>query len=107
MYCVHKVGQYTNQELKSMKSLESYNYFKNGFVQAIQTSLCTVDQDGKHASAVDKENAKNEETNEVVFMKANVLPSQRVGKKAEPYKAWVLCRRTGEILSGHCTCMAG
>ena len=82
MHCVHKVGQYTNQELKSMKSLEAYNYFKNGFVQAIQTAVCTRDV----TSSVDSQKADREEANEVVFMKANVLPSQRVGEKGGAVK---------------------
>ena len=98
MYCVHKIGQYTSQELKSMKSLESYNYHKNGFVQTIHTCSYHVSSEASSSQAEDEE---------FVFLKACVLPSQRVGKKTDPYVAWVLCRRTGEIMSGHCTCMAG
>ena len=85
-YCVLKTGLYTNQQIKAYRSLEAHNYFENGFVQELHT-----------AEACDG----------AVFLKAKVLPSQRVGQKAQPYVAWVLCETTGEVVSAHCTCMAG
>lgn len=85
-YCVMKTGFYTNQQLKAYRSLEAHNYFENGFVQELLTARACDD---------------------AVFIKAKVLPSQRVGQKAQPYSAWILCTAMGEVISAHCTCMAG
>lgn len=87
VYCVLRSGLYKTEEMKAYRSLEAYNYFESGFVQEILTA------DVRSKSAV--------------FVKGSVLPSQRVGQKAKPYQAWVLCKKTGEVMTGHCTCMAG
>ena len=92
VYCVHKMGIYTQDQMCAFRSLEAHNYFLNGFVGEIRTKTFKIASAGAP---------------EVVFMRSDVLPSQRVGKTSKPYHTWVLCRTTGEVLSAHCTCMAG
>ena len=89
VYCVLRTGMYATEQMKAYRSLEAYNYFESGFVQELLTH---------EARAGSKT---------VVFVKGSVLPSQRVGQKAQPYVAWVLCEASGVVLGGHCTCMAG
>ena len=89
VYCVLRTGMYGADEMKAYRSLEAFNYFESGFVQEMLTHKV---QEGART---------------VIFVKASVLPNQRVGQKAQPYVAWALCEATGTILTGHCTCMAG
>ena len=89
VYCVLRTGMHGADEMKAYRSLEAFNYFESGFVQELLTHKV-------------QEGAKT-----VMFVKASVLPSQRVGQKAQPYVAWALCEASGTILTGHCTCMAG
>ena len=88
VYCVLKTAFYTNEDVKAYRSLQAHNYFENGFVQTIKTTAAGTG-------------------NSMVFMKADVLASQRVGVKNIPYKAWVLLKKAGQIMTAHCTCMAG
>lgn len=89
VYFVLRSGLYKNEEMKVYKSLDAYNYFLSGFVQELKTARLSTS------------------TTKLVCMKANVLPSQRVGQKSQPYVSWVLCKDTGEVVTGHCSCMAG
>ena len=41
---------------------------------------------------------------DAVVIKGEVKPSQRSGVL---YKTWVAVKKSGEVISGHCTCMAG
>lgn len=89
VYFVLRKGLYTCQEMKAYRSLEAFLYFESGHVQEVLTKKVDVGQ------------------KKVVFLRSKVLPSQRVGVKTKPYEAWVLCEESGEVISGHCTCMAG
>ena len=41
----------------------------------------------------------------LIALKAHVKPSQRLSQK--PHEAWVVFDKAGNIITGHCTCMAG
>ena len=70
--------------MKNYRSMESYIFFKSGWVQEI-FHLST----GK-ANTV---------------LKAQVRRSQRVMES--PHSAWVAANKDGVVLAAHCTCMAG
>ena len=87
-YFVETSCFYTRAEVKNVKSLEGYQFFVLGHVQRI-TFYDPGIQDYK-------------------YLNADVLPSQRnPTKKADYYKAWIIAHKNGEILTAHCTCMAG
>ncbi|KAL5013934.1 hypothetical protein ScPMuIL_008204 [Solemya velum] len=82
-YLIHTVSAYTFDELRSKKSLEAYNYFLCGWVQDI-----------RHATIEDR----------CVFT-ARVRHSQRT---TDPFLVpWLIAEKSGCVLCGHCTCMAG
>ena len=71
--------------MKSRKSLEAHNQFRNGWVQTVF-----------HIEAPQN----------LVIFKANVTPSQRLNES--PHTPWVAISRGDEaIIAAHCTCMAG
>lgn len=72
------------KEAEAYKSLESYNYVQSGWVGQV---LCH------------KVNA------EVVYIKADVRPSQAISQK--PWIAWASVRATGQVITAGCSCMAG
>ena len=83
-YFVERPGVYTQQQLMQWKSLDAYNYFVSGHVRevklwAISSSNC--------------------------ILKALVNPSQRSPDNA--HHAWVAVKGVGQIITAHCTCMAG
>jgi hypothetical protein len=73
------------QAMRNYKSMDSYNYFQSGWVDTVYYHELIG--------------------TEFVYMKANVRPSQAIHN--EQHKAWVLCKKSGEIMSGGCLCMAG
>lgn len=86
-YFVLDTGLYTLEQSKRMVSLDGYNYFTNGHVQPVYV----------HDPGVGN----------MVFVKADVLPSQRQGTKTTMYKAYIVAEKSGRILTVNCTCMAG
>lgn len=47
-----------------------------------------------------------ESNKDVCLLKAKVKPSQRLSNS--PHDAWVAVeKKSGQVLTGHCTCMAG
>lgn len=42
-----------------------------------------------------------------VYLMADVLTSQRQSNKKDYYKTYIIAHKNGEILTAHCTCMAG
>jgi len=79
-------GTYTQEHLAAYKSLEGYNFFTSGHVQPVSNYIV-------HCSC------------NLQFLRAKVIPSQRVAGK--PYDAWVCVEKTGTVKCAHCTCMAG
>ncbi len=83
-YYIERPGVYTRQQLMQWKSLEAFNYFQSGHVRDIlvwnvSSAYCVV--------------------------MARVNPSQNSPDKA--HHAWIGTKMNGEIITLHCTCMAG
>ena len=86
-YLINSTGRYTKDSLKAYKSLEAYNYFVSGHVWTVHF----------HESS---------EQSKYAILMAKVNPSQKPA--ANPHEAWVItCKEDGQVMSGHCTCMAG
>ena len=83
-YFVERPGVYTQQELMQWKSLEAYNYFKNGHVRTVE--IWPVNST-------------------ICILRAIVNPSQR--SPDNHHTAWVAVKSDGQIIAAHCTCMAG
>ena len=86
-YFVETSCFYSRAEVKKVKSLEGYQYFVLGHVQPIMFH--------------------DPEIKDYVYLKADVLPSQRQSNKKDLYKTYIISHKNGEILTAHCTCMAG
>ncbi len=84
--CIHfRQSSYTRQQLKSFKSLESYRYHEAGFVLEL-----------KQWYPKDKR-----------FFLAKSRVKHGQSQNETPVKVWLATAQDGEILFGHCTCMAG
>ena len=66
--------------------MDAFNYFQAGFVRTIFSNRFGISK-------------------KLVLMKTKVNPSQRSPDNAQG--AWIIVIEDGEILSAHCTCMAG
>ena len=71
--------------LKAYKSMDGYNFFVNGWVSGILVTLI----EGSHK----------------YLFTATVKHSQTLS--ASPLKVWMCCKSSGEVVTAHCTCMAG
>ena len=84
--CIHfRQSSYTRQQLKAFKSLESYRYHEAGFVLEL-----------KQWYPKDKR-----------FFLAKSRVKHGQSQNETPVKVWLATAQDGEILFGHCTCMAG
>ena len=83
-YFMDRPGVYTRAQLMQWKSLDAYNYFQSGHVCAVE--IWPVD-------------------NTNCILRAFVNPSQRSSDKA--HHSWVAVKSDGQIITAHCTCMAG
>ncbi|XP_070390815.1 uncharacterized protein [Dermacentor albipictus] len=72
------------KEAEAYKSLDSYNFVQSGWVGQV---LC-------HNVNAD-----------LVYLKADVRPSQAINQK--PWTAWACVRHTGQVITAGCSCMAG
>ncbi|XP_041952352.1 uncharacterized protein LOC121712273 isoform X2 [Alosa sapidissima] len=84
-YLVYGVSYYTKQQFKCYKSLESHEQFCCGWVQDLQ-----IYKPGGCKNTV---------------VLAKVMHSQRLSQP--PLTPWVILAPSGEVVSAHCTCMAG
>ena len=66
------------------KSLDAYNYFRNGHVREVKIWLTS---------------------NSSCILTAKVNPSQSSLDNA--HHAWIGAKEDEDIITGHCTCMAG
>ena len=85
-YLVLTVSFYTRDQLKAKKSLDDYNFFVNGWVNGV--TVLKVD---------------NSSIN-YLFL-STVKHSQSVS--LPPLRVWVITKSDGEVITAHCTCMAG
>jgi len=81
-YLVERECVYSREAFKAYRSLDSYNYFHSGKVKSILTfkngNICVV--------------------------YGEIEAGQTLSKR---YSAWIVATKSGEVQSGHCTCMAG
>ena len=80
-YFVMRPGLYTREQLLAWKQLDSYNYFRSGYVR---TNLAW---------------------NSVCLLKTLVNPRQKSPDNV--HCCWIAVKEDGTIISAHCTCMAG
>ncbi|XP_064479767.1 uncharacterized protein LOC135393203 [Ornithodoros turicata] len=83
-YLVLATSSVTLEQMKAYTSLESHNYFTSGWVSGLSTTRPAYDR---------------------CLILSKVNHSQRL--RDVPLKVWILCRDSGEVLTAHCTCMAG
>ena len=86
-YLVETASEFTKDKIRAYKSLEAFEFFVSGHVQDVFVYKL--------------------KRTDFLFLKSNVLPSQRQGQAATTYKVWVALHKTGWILSANCTCKAG
>jgi len=84
-YLVLTASFYTRDQIKAKKSLDGYNFFLNGWLNGV--TVVKVDNKNNH-----------------LFL-ATVKHSQSV--LLPPLKVWVITKQDGEVITAHCTCMAG
>ena len=84
-YLIQTPSEYTHEMLKSYKSLDGYNFFCNGWISGVK--VVKIEHSAKYVVV------------------AQVKHSQTLS--ATPLKVWVALKLDGEVLSAHCTCMAG
>ena len=85
-YLIATPSAYTRDQLKAYKSLDAYNFVKNGWVAKLQV---VVLPNRAHS----------------YFVHARVRHSQKVS--ATPLHPWIGVEKNGTIICGHCDCMAG
>ncbi len=80
--CIYKRAYIKREYIKAYRSLDAYNYFNSGKVKNILTytngSTCVV--------------------------YGEIEAGQTLSKS---YSAWIVAKKSSEVQSGHCTCMAG
>ena len=86
-YFIKRPGVYMQEQLLSWKQLDAYNYFQSGHVRTV------------YCRKFDRESQKK------CVLKALVNPSQKSPNNA--HHTWIAAKHDDEVISGHCTCMAG
>jgi len=83
-YFIMRPGVYTQQQLLQWKSLDAYNYFRSGHVRTVEIWA---------------------PSNTFCFLRSKINPSQNSPDNA--HQSWVAVKPEGEVITAHCTCMAG
>ncbi|XP_078351893.1 uncharacterized protein LOC144636534 [Oculina patagonica] len=83
-YLLFSTSKFTKEQVKAYKSLQSYQYFVAGLVRSMFVGKATQDT-------------------RILIGKVN--HSQRLSKA--PLKPWLAVKTNGNVLTGHCNCMAG
>lgn len=83
-YFIQRPGVYTQQQLLQWKSLDAYNYFRSGHVRTVEIWA---------PSSV------------LCLLRGKVNPSQNSPDNA--HHSWVAVKTDGQVVTAHCTCMAG
>ena len=86
-YFIERPGIYTKQQILQWKQLEAYNYFQSGFVRTVES----WDLRNKRSGCI--------------LVRVLVNPSQRTPD--QPHNPWIAVKADGQIITAHCTCMAG
>ena len=84
-YLIHTTSEYTGESLKAYKSLASYKYVASGWVADVQAFPVPG--------------------SDVHLVVASVRHSQKLS--VPPVRSWVVAKKEGTVVMGHCTCMAG
>ncbi len=83
-YPIETPSLYSQESLKSYKTLDAYSYITDNHVQDILLHDYNIEN--------------------FVALKTEVLPSQRQGKRMEMYKVWVILNKKNNcILTTNCT----
>ena len=75
---------FSTEYIGQYKIRKAYSHFKSGFVHEVVSS--------------------STQTGNIILF-SSVTPSTRI--REQPHKVWVVCKPTGDILCGYCSCTAG
>ena len=78
-YFIDRPGVYTKQQLLQWRSLEAYNYYQSGHVRTV----------------------------EIWAIKGDTCVLKALVGLNKAHHAWVGVLKSGEIVTAHCSCMAG
>ena len=82
--CYLFVGLYSPAAMKNYKALDAHRYYQSGFVHEIKHMVSTLG---------------------FFVLKCEVSPSYRTA--VDLHKPWVCINKDGDVMCGHCNCMAG
>ena len=83
-YFIERPGVYTQEQLLQWKSIDAYNYFISGHVREVKIWA---------------------PSNSLCILRAKVNPSQKSSDSC--HLSWIAVKSNGQIITAHCTCMAG
>ena len=83
---------YQMNEFKNYESLDAYDRFVSGWVRKVEAVNIYSNSD-------------NNKVLKFVVVRSRVNHSQRLSES--PVSSWIICGKNGEVISCHCTCMAG
>ena len=75
---------FSTEYIGSYRVRKVYSHFKSGFVHEVVSSTTPTGN---------------------IILFSSVTPSTRI--RTQPHKVWVVCKLTGDIMCGYCSCTAG